>query len=195
MSKAAELICIETIRAVETSYSSSHSPPASSAAHNLPSCLGSRKWPYSIFGGTASGPNLAGDGLMRFNKALFALSLAGALAAPTPALGARGRIAADQSSCRGFRHTWNAEQSVYQVVIGRPYLGGARCPEIKSEIPMLYKIDHWLKCSGSSKNKNTKLTIVSNMSQSNQLFVNEALHNAYPEITFNRDTSLSMNRS
>ena len=129
---------------------------------------------------------------MLFTTALLAFSLTGALAAPAPALEARGEIAADQSSCKGFRNIWNADQSIYQVVIGRPYLGGARCPEIKAKISALCKVDDWLRCSGASKNKNTKLTIASNMSQSNQFFINKALRNAYPEITFKCDTNLSV---
>ncbi|UJO25285.1 hypothetical protein CLAFUW4_14728 [Fulvia fulva] len=122
---------------------------------------------------------------------LFALTLTGALAAPAPALEARGEIAADQSSCKGYQSTWNMNESIYQVVVGRPYLGGDRCPEIKSKVSAIYDLKR-LKCSGSSKNKNTKLTIVSNMSQDNQYNINKALHNAYPEITFNCDTNLSM---
>ncbi|KAF2214258.1 hypothetical protein CERZMDRAFT_82993 [Cercospora zeae-maydis SCOH1-5] len=141
---------------------------------------------------------------MRFEfTAIFAAT--GALAAPfvlntttesSAALVARGKkLAPDTAKCLGYRNSfWDINQSIFQVTIGRPYLGGSRCGLIEDKVAEFFHVDG-LTCKGAKDNKNTIIHIKSNMGDTNLQHINEGLKNAYPEINFDcPDNSLDMHQ-
>lgn len=127
------------------------------------------------------------------SAALLTTSLVGALAAPIEQVSSvkiRG-VKPEQATCKGYNNAlWNIDQSVFKITVGRPYLDGSRCDSIKDKISANMDIDT-LKCSGTDKEANTKLTLVSDMHEKNLANVNKALAAAYPEITFSCPTSLN----
>lgn len=123
---------------------------------------------------------------MRFTTALLAFSVSGTLAAP---IDTRTTISS-QAACKGYNNGfWDVNQSVFEVTISRPYLGGARADEIKSKINSKFHVSN-MRISGDSHNKNTKITLSSNMDASNLANINKGLKAAYPEITFFCPTTL-----
>ncbi|KAK4495146.1 hypothetical protein PRZ48_013473 [Zasmidium cellare] len=130
---------------------------------------------------------------MQFTTTLLTLLAAtSALAAPvdTNTSVQPRQVAPEQSTCKAYRNDMiNINQSVFVVTIGRPYLGGGRCKELRNKINSVAKVDY-MKCSGSSGKANTKLTIHSNMSKDNIANMNKGLKLAYPELKFNCPTSI-----
>ncbi|GIZ38743.1 hypothetical protein CKM354_000214700 [Cercospora kikuchii] len=130
---------------------------------------------------------------MRFEFTVL-LAATGALAAPTipstttespDELVKRGSaLAYDTSSCKGFKNSfWDVNQSIFQVTVGRPYLGGSRCGLVEDKVTKFFHVDGF-KCKGAKDNKNTILQIKSNMNHENIQQINVGLKNAYPEIDF-----------
>lgn len=129
------------------------------------------------------------------------IAASGALAAPmtndaqvhdtTVDLTSRSAPLADNTSaCSGYNDAfWNVDASAFTVKIGRPYLGGSRCGLIKEKVAQDFDLTG-LKCKGAKDNKNTVITIASNMKPANLAKINTALKNAYPEIDFNCPTAL-----
>ncbi|KAF2170339.1 hypothetical protein M409DRAFT_51394 [Zasmidium cellare ATCC 36951] len=124
---------------------------------------------------------------------LTLLAATSALAAPvdsnTSSLQAR-KVAPEQSTCKAYRNDMvNVNESVFIVTLGRPYLGGGRCKELRDKINGVAKVNY-MKCSGSSGKTNTKLAIHSDMQGANIANMNRGLKAAYPEIKFNCPTSI-----
>lgn len=128
------------------------------------------------------------------------LAATGALAAPvsflpqadsTVDLTTRSSALADNTSkCSGYNDAfWNVNTSAFSITIGRPYLGGGKCPAIKEKVAQDFTLSG-LKCKGANNNKNTVITITSNMQAANLAKINKALKNAYPEIEFSCPTAL-----
>lgn len=87
-------------------------------------------------------------------------------------------------SCDGYRDAfWDVNQSAFKVTIGRPYLGGGRCPELRAKVSKHFHVKSF-KCSGALKNQKTVITMTSNMDASNLANVNKGLKAAYPELSF-----------
>ncbi|KAM3422198.1 hypothetical protein BST61_g2564 [Cercospora zeina] len=139
---------------------------------------------------------------MRFDFTTL-LAASGALAAPfvldtttesPSALVARGEaLAPDTAKCLGYRNSfWDINQSIFQITIGRPYLGGSRCGLIEDKVAKFFHVDG-LTCKGAKDNKNTVIQIKSNMDDKNLQNINKGLKNAYPEISFDcPDNALDM---
>ena len=136
---------------------------------------------------------------MRFSITTI-LAATGALAAPvsinpqrdtTAELTTRSNTLANNTSkCSGYNDAfWNVNTSAFSVTIGRPYLGGGKCPTIKEKVAQDFTLSG-LKCKGANDNKNTVITITSNMKAANLANINKALKNAYPEIEFSCPTQL-----
>ncbi|CAK3789494.1 Hypothetical predicted protein [Lecanosticta acicola] len=99
----------------------------------------------------------------------------------------------NQSKCKGWNNVqldW--DQSVYEVYIGRPYLGGKNCDLVQSKIESTGFQVEAMRCSGVQKNGNTKITILSNMKKKNLALANEAMRAAYPEIRFSCPTDMEI---
>lgn len=125
---------------------------------------------------------------MQFTTAILALlATASALAAPvdTTTFSVMPRkVAAEQSTCKAYRIDMiNTSQSIFVVTIGRPYLGGGRCKELRSKMNSVAEVGY-LRCAGSSAKANTQLTIHSDMSKDNVANMNKALKKVYPKIKF-----------
>ncbi|KXT01022.1 hypothetical protein AC578_4452 [Pseudocercospora eumusae] len=104
---------------------------------------------------------------------------------------ARGVVAPNQSTCSGYRDAFvNIGTSAFKVTIGREYLGGGRCPELKAKVGKHFDFQKF-RCSGANGNKNTVITMTSNMNADNLANVNNALKAAYPEINFSCPTRSS----
>lgn len=138
---------------------------------------------------------------MRYTPLLFAATTT--LAAPllntatpntvsdTLLLPRGGPISFNESNCKGYVDVfWNVNTAAYKVTIGRPYLGGSRCPTIKTLIADKVSIET-LKCSGEDNNSKTILTITADRSEKNLKNINAALSNAYPEIKFHCPTKVN----
>ncbi|KAF7190409.1 hypothetical protein HII31_08262 [Pseudocercospora fuligena] len=104
---------------------------------------------------------------------------------------ARGVVAPNQSTCSGYRDAFvNIGTSAFKVTIGREYLGGGRCPELKAKVGKHFDLKGF-RCSGANGNKNTVIAMTSNMDADNLANVNKALKAAYPEINFSCPTKSS----
>ncbi|EME86793.1 uncharacterized protein MYCFIDRAFT_77388 [Pseudocercospora fijiensis CIRAD86] len=104
---------------------------------------------------------------------------------------ARDVVAPNQSTCIAYRDAFrNINTSAFKVTIGRPYLGGGRCPELKAKVGKHFDVKG-LKCRGANGNKNTLIIMTSNMKAGNLANVNNALKAAYPEINFSCPTKSS----
>lgn len=127
--------------------------------------------------------------------ALTLLALTGALAAPvankTPAF---ARPNSDSATCVGYTNTeslmFDYDKAYFQVNVGRPYLGGGRCKELKAKIETKFNIDGKLSCKGGDDDKTTVLKFKSNLKKDNLKMVNAGLHVAYPEIKFSCPTDI-----
>lgn len=76
------------------------------------------------------------------------------------------------------------------MTIGRPFLCGGRCKEIRTKINNFAKVDY-VSRSGVSGYDNTKPTTSSDMSPKNIRNMNKGLRNAYPEIRFDCPTEIA----
>lgn len=121
------------------------------------------------------------------------LALTGALAAPL-ANKAPAIAASNSATCVGYTNTeslmFDYSKAYFQVNIGRPFLGGGRCDDLKSKIETKFNIDGKLSCKGTDNDRNTVLKFKSSLKKDNLKMVNAGLKAAYPEIKFSCPTDI-----
>ncbi|CZT14814.1 uncharacterized protein RCC_00763 [Ramularia collo-cygni] len=127
--------------------------------------------------------------------AMTLLALHSALAAPVaikaPAFAAPN---SDSATCVGYTNTESLthdySKAYFQVNVGRPFLGGGRCDELKAKIETKFNIAGKLSCKGGDNDKNTVLKFKSDLNKENLKMVNAGLSAAYPEIRFTCPTDV-----
>lgn len=127
--------------------------------------------------------------------AITLLTLTSALAAPVahkaPAFATPN---SNTATCVGYTDTeslmFDYDKAYFQVNIGRPFLGGGRCNDLKAKIETKFNIDGKLSCKGGDNDKNTVLKFKSNTKAENLKMVNAGLRAAYPEIKFTCPTDV-----